>query len=243
MKVSDLHLRWRALPTGSLDEVAGSGTCLVLAPHPDDESLGCGGLIAACCAAGRPPVVAVLTDGSGSHPGSRAYPPSRLAAIRKTEVMQAVGQLGLPVERLLFLGERDTRAPRAGAAFERVARQLATSLVAFDCTTIFVPWRHDPHADHEAAALIGEAAAHITGARLVAYPVWGWTLPPDTTVPDQRVRGWRLAIESYLAAKRRAIAAHVSQYGGLIQDDPSGFQLPAELLSVFDQPWETFLLP
>jgi len=91
LKVSDVHAQWRALPTGTLEEVAGSGTCLVLAPHPDDESLGCGGLIAACCAAGRPPVVAVLTDGSGSHPGSRAFPPTRLAAIRKAEVTAAVG--------------------------------------------------------------------------------------------------------------------------------------------------------
>ena len=111
-------------PLGTLEEVAGSGTCLVLAPHPDDESLGCGGLIAACCAAGRPPVVAVLTDGSGSHPGSRAYPPASLAAIRKAEVTAAVGHLGMPVERLVFLGARDTKAPRNGAAFDRLARHL-----------------------------------------------------------------------------------------------------------------------
>jgi LmbE family N-acetylglucosaminyl deacetylase len=243
LKVRDLHERWRALPTGTLEEVAGPGTCLVLAPHPDDESLGCGGLIAACCAAGHPPVVAVLTDGSGSHPGSRAYPPERLVAIRKAEVTEAVGHLGLPVERLIFLGERDTQAPRDGAAFERITRHLAARLTAFDCCTIFAPWRHDPHADHEAAALIGEAAAHVTNVRLLAYPLWGWTLQPDRTVQDHRVCGWRLEITAHLAAKRRAIAAHASQWGALIHDDPAGFQLPADLLSIVDRPWETFLLP
>ena len=243
MKVRDLHALWRALPKGTLEEAAGSGTCLVLAPHPDDESLGCGGLIAACCAAGRPPVVAILTDGSGSHPGSRAYPPARLAALRKAEVTQAVEHLGLPAERLVFLGESDTKAPRNGVAFDRVTRQLAAWLAAFDCTTILVPWRDDPHTDHEAAALVGEAAARLTNVRLLAYPVWGWTLLPDSIVPDQNVRGWRLEIEAHLPAKLRAIAAHASQYGGLIQDDPAGFQLPANLLSIFDQPWETFLLP
>jgi LmbE family N-acetylglucosaminyl deacetylase len=238
----DLHEQWRALPTATLEEVAGSGTCLVLAPHPDDESLGCGGLIAACCAGGRPPVVAVLTDGSGSHPGSRAYPPERLAAIRKQEVTEAVGHLGMPVERLIFLGEKDTRAPREGAAFERVTRHLAAWLTAFDCCTIFVPWGHDPHVDHEAAALIGAAAARATNVRLLVYPVCGWTLLPDRRVPDHRVCGWRLEIGVHMAAKRRAIAAHASQYGALIDDDPAGFELPANLLSIFDQPWETFLL-
>ena len=53
--------------------------------------------------------------------------------------------------------------------------------------------------------------------------------------------GWRS--QAHLPAKRRAIAAHASQYGALIDDDPAGFQLPADLLSIFDQPWETFLLP
>jgi LmbE family N-acetylglucosaminyl deacetylase len=243
LKVRDLHEQWRALPTATLEEVAGSGTCLVLAPHPDDESLGCGGLIAACCAGGRPPVVAVLTDGSGSHPGSRANPPERLAAIRKQEVTEAVGHLGMPVERLIFLGEKDTRAPRERAAFERVTRHLAAWLTAFDCCTIFVPWGHDPHVDHEAAALIGAAAARATNVRLLVYPVWGWTLLPDRRVPDHRVCGWRLEIAVHMAAKRRAIAAHASQYGALIDDDLAGFELPANLLSIFDQPWETFLLP
>ena len=106
VKASDLHARWRALPTGTLDEVLTAKPCLVLAPHPDDESLGCGGLIAACCAAGRPPVVVSLTDGSASHLTSHAYPPHRLAAIRAQEVKESVGHLGLRVERLIFLGVR-----------------------------------------------------------------------------------------------------------------------------------------
>jgi LmbE family N-acetylglucosaminyl deacetylase len=215
----------------------------VLAPHPDDESLGCGGLIAACCAAGRPPAVAILTDGSGSHPGSRAYPPARLAAIRKAEAITAVGHLGLPLERLVVLEERDTQAPRHGPVFDRVVRRLAARLAEFHCDTLLAPWRHDPHGDHEAAALIGQAAARLAGARLLAYPVWGWTLPPDMTVADQTVRGWRLNVGAHMPAKRRAIAAHASQYGALIHDDPSGFELPPELLAIFDQCWETFLLP
>jgi len=99
-----------------------------------------------------------------------------------------------------------------------------------------VPWRHDPHADHEAAVLIGEAAARFANA----YPVWDG---PSCPMGRARSSGRWLEIQLHLAVKRRATAAHASQYGGLIDDDPTGFQLSVDLLSIFDAPWETFLLP
>lgn len=238
-----LHALWRALPIGSLDDVIGPGTCLVLAPHPDDESLGCGGLIAACCAAGRPPLVVILTDGSGSHPGSQQFPRSKLATLRAAEVTHATATLGLPVDRLMFMHEPDTHAPHGGPGFDRVVRRLAALVQAFGCSVILAPWRHDPHCDHEAAAMIGREIARITGIRHLAYPIWGWLLPEVVTVEEPAVRGWRLDVTSHLPVKWRAIAAHASQYSGLIVDDPSGFELPDALLSAFRTRWETFLLP
>jgi LmbE family N-acetylglucosaminyl deacetylase len=231
------------LPIGSLDDMIGTGTCLVLAPHPDDESLGCGGLIADRCAKAQPPVVVILTDGSGSHPRSRQYPPSKLAALRETEAAQAVDILGLPAERLLFLREPDTKAPRDGPAFDSVTQRLAEYLQAFGCTSILAPWRYDPHGDHEAAALIGRHTARMTGITPMEYPIWGWTLPDDAPVAGAVVRGWRLDVTAHLPAKRRAIAAHASQYGRLITDDPAGFELPVVLLQALQTRWETFLLP
>jgi LmbE family N-acetylglucosaminyl deacetylase len=236
----DFHRAWRGLPIGRLDDIIGDGWCLILAPHPDDESLGCGGLIAACVAAGRMPLVVVLTDGAGSHPNSRTYPPERLREVRAQEVRGAVGCLGLPSNRIVFLGEPDAAAPHGGPRLDAVARQLV-KLVRAGCTAILAPWRHDPHCDHEAASLAAAAAARAAGIRHVAYPVWGWTLPADRPVPERPGGGWRLAIDASLGAKRRAIQAHRTQYGGLITDDPAGFQLPAALLSVFDTPFETFL--
>jgi LmbE family N-acetylglucosaminyl deacetylase len=237
-----LHQAWRALPPGGLEEIVGGGTCLVLAPHPDDESLGCGGLIAACVEAGRMPLVVVLTDGAGSHPDSPSFPPDRLRAVRAQEARDAVACLGLSPERVVFLGEADTAAPHDGPDFDAVVTRL-TALIGQEerCTAILAPWQHDPHCDHEAASLIAAAAAEATGIRHVAYPVWGWTLPVDTLVAAPEPAGWRLDISTFLPRKRRAIHAHRTQYGGLISDDPRGFQLPTELLSAFDVPFETFI--
>lgn len=239
-RASDFHAAWRHLPIGGLDDITGTGSCLILAPHPDDESLGCGGLIAASVAAGRPPVVAILTDGVGSHPGSSAFPPERLRAVRAQEARLAVGLLGLPSNQLAFLNQPDTRAPREGAAFDDVVAALL-GLLPPDCTAILAPWRHDPHCDHEAASKIASNVAERAGIVHVAYPVWGWTLPPNTPVPGLPGSGARLDIAPFLPAKRAAIQAHRSQYGKLITDDPDGFRLPPELLSVFDGRFETFL--
>jgi LmbE family N-acetylglucosaminyl deacetylase len=239
---ADYHRAWRELPPGCLDDIIGGGICLILAPHPDDESLGCGGLIARCVEAGRMPLVAVLTDGAGSHPNSAEYPAHRLREVRAREVRTAVARLGLPADRVILLGEPDTAAPRDGSGFHAVVGRLVALLPPV-CTAILAPWRYDPHCDHEAASLAAAAVADRTLIRHVAYPVWGWTLPAAQVVPGSPGQGWRLDIADVLPRKRSAIQAHQSQYGDLITDDPSGFQLPAELLAVFDSRYETFLEP
>ena len=237
----DFHAAWRDLPLGGLDDIIGDGSCLILAPHADDESLGCGGLIAACCVAGRPPLVAFLTDGAGSHPHSRAYPPERLRDVRMREAQRALICLGLSPDRAVFLGQPDTAAPHSGPAFDAVAEKLL-ALVG-EATAILAPWRFDPHCDHEAASLVAASVARTAGIRHVAYPVWGWTLPAEAPVAASVTQGWRFDIMPYRPMKRRAIQAHQSQHGDLITDDPTGFRLPPALLSVFDVPCETFIEP
>ena len=238
----DFHQAWRGFPQASLADIIGSGTCLVLAPHPDDESLGCGGLIAACVAAGRMPLVCVLTDGARSHPNSRAFPPDRLRAVRAREVRAAAACLGLPADRVILLGEPDTAAPHDGPRFGAVVEHLL-QMIGHEtaCTAILAPWRHDPHCDHEAASLAAAAAAGAAGIRHVAYPVWGWTMPAQAVIDATPTAGFRLDIGPFMPAKQAAIRSHQSQYGGLVTDDPTGFQLPPQLLSVFGTPFETFI--
>jgi LmbE family N-acetylglucosaminyl deacetylase len=240
-RAADIFSRLRALPLVGVDTITDNGAVMVLAPHADDESLGCGGLIVELAAKGRPPVIVIVTDGTGSHPFSRTYPPARLRALREREALQAVTILGLPAERLHFLRLRDTATPQSGPEFNSTVTALANLMRDNGCRMLCAPWLYDPHCDHEAAQLIARAVAKRTGAALLSYPVWGWLLADETPLPDSPVEGWRLDIQKHLALKRRAIAAHASQYSDLITDDPNGFRLPGNLLSVFDQPYEVFL--
>jgi LmbE family N-acetylglucosaminyl deacetylase len=183
----------------------------------------------------------VLTDGTGSHPNSQSYPPARLKAVREQEARNAVAILGLPAGRIGFMGLRDTAAPSDGAALREAAAAILSVVKAIGATTIIAPWQHDPHCDHLAAHRMAAAVAADCGIRRLAYPVWGWTLPPETLLPGPAPQGMRLDITEYMTNKQRAIAAHATQYGRLIDDDPNGFQLPEHLLSVFSRPYETFL--
>ncbi len=230
----------RGLPFASLEEIA-PGTSLVLAPHPDDESLGCGGMIAATSEAGTPPVIVCVTDGAASHPGSATHPPERLRSVREDEMRAACAILGVDDERVHFLRLPDAQAPASGTMFEDAVSRIVALVRQFDVTTIFATWRHDPHCDHAAAAAMAADAARQSGARLRFYPVWGWLLPDLHNLPGPHPRGARLDVTAHMDAKRAAIAAHASQYGDLITDSPDGFRLPPALLSVFEQPFEVFL--
>ncbi|WP_298967607.1 PIG-L family deacetylase [uncultured Methylobacterium sp.] len=230
-----------ALPVRDLRDLVGVGGLVVIAPHPDDESLGCGGLIAEACARGLSVRLVVVSDGVGSHPNSPSHPPERLRALRETETLAAARALGLDAAHVRFLRLPDRFVPSAGPAAEAAADAIAAAARESGATALFVTWAHDPHCDHEAAAALARLArARLDGVRLHAYPVWGWALPPDTEV-GPAPRGARLAIEAHLPAKRAAVAAHRSQTTDLIADDPDGFRLEPAMIARFARPFEIFV--
>ncbi|MDE2582061.1 MAG: PIG-L family deacetylase [Rhodospirillales bacterium] len=232
----------RALPVVPLPTLlGGEAPVLVLAPHPDDESLGCGGLIAECCARGQDVHVMILTDGRGSHPRSRAYPWPRLVDLRAKEAGRAAAVLGVGRERLTFLGIRDGAAPLFGRPLHRVAQQVEDYVRRHRIGTICTTWEHDPHRDHLAAFRAARLAAQRCATGLLCYPVWGWTLPDTAWLPAAPISGARIDVTPYLPAKASAIACHASQVSNLIPDDPTGYRIQPAFLALFSGPHEVFV--
>ncbi|WP_017298794.1 PIG-L deacetylase family protein [Nodosilinea nodulosa] len=230
----------RSLPT--------EAPVLVVAPHPDDETLGCGGAIAALRAQGQSVSVLVVSDGTRSHPRSRLYPAPRLAQVRQAETLAALSLLGVATSQVVFLGLPDGAVP-AGVSRDNPLAQVALDrcqnyLAQVTPGTVFLPYRHDPHRDHRATWSLMQAA--IAGLpeppRQIEYPIWDWD-PTQRQPLEGRYRPWRLEIAPFVDLKRRAIACYRSQTTDLIADDPTGFRLSPELIANFLHPWEIFLEP
>jgi LmbE family N-acetylglucosaminyl deacetylase len=214
---------------------------IVIAPHPDDESLACGGVIAGACRQGLRGKVVIVSDGVGSHPNSKAYPPDRLRALREGEARRAGAELGLRPDDMLFLGLPDRFVPREGNEAERAIDAIVDCVREMGARSLFVSWRHDPHCDHEASYRITrEVQRRVGELRLFEYVVWGHRLPPSTEVDP--ISGFRIRIDDkVLQEKRRAIAAYRSQTTDLIDDDPAGFGFAENDLARFQLPYEFFL--
>lgn len=231
-----------ALPVKDWRELTRGEPFVVLSPHPDDESLGAGGLIALARRHDQDVTVILLTDGSKSHPNSQAYPRERLIATRRSELADAGRILGLHPDRLLQLGLPDAAAPCAGPDFETSVERVSAVVSSTCARTLFATWEHDPHCDHRAAALMArEVRRRHPELRLWSYPVWGWHLPAARAVPAPAPDGVRLAVDDVLPQKRAAIAAHASQMTDLIDDDPDGFRFSAETLAPFLRPFEYYI--
>jgi LmbE family N-acetylglucosaminyl deacetylase len=183
----------------------------------------------------------VVSDGCGSHTQSRLYPPERLRALREAETVRAARILGLSDADVTFLRLPDAHVPSEGPRADAAAEAVAAAAEACGAAAVFVTWRHDPHCDHKAAAaIVGLARPHMPGVRVYEYPVWGWTLPPETEVGPAPA-GLRLDISAHRATKARAVAAHESQTTGLIADDPQGFRLEPAMIERLCGPFERFV--
>jgi LmbE family N-acetylglucosaminyl deacetylase len=232
-----------ALPLRSITTLA-SSPVLVVAPHPDDETLGCGGAIALLRGLGCGVRVLVISDGTMSHPRSRKYPAAALRELREQETRSALALLGVDTTAITFLRLKDSAVPTlatpgSGSAVSACGNYLAETAAQ----TVFLPWRYDPHADHRASgALIRAALSDLTIApRVIEYPIWDWDQSQQGSLSDPaQFAGWRLDISPVVERKRQAIAAYRSQTTDLIDDDPTGFRLSSAMLANFLRPWEVY---
>jgi len=212
------------LPLAETTQLLGNGGLLVIAPHPDDEALGCGALIAAAATEKRPIRIIVVTDGAGSHPKSKQYPPHRLRAQRREESRAGVAALGVDAETVRFLSLPDRATPLSGPSADAAVDAIVEEALKVRAKALFVTWRNDAHSDHQAAyKMARRAQENLKNVRLFEYSIWGRDLPPEIELPTSP-SGWRFSIDAFHARKQASIACYPSQVSDLISDDP--YKLP-----------------
>lgn len=197
-----------ALPEVGLEDLVPLGhRAVVVAPHPDDEVLGAGGLMALLGEQKRDLLLIAVTDGSGSHPGSTRWPPDRLARERPLETQRAMAELGWRQLPMVRLGLQD-----GGLAAQEASLTEALSSHLQSQDVVFTTFVHDGHPDHEATARACIASAQPIGARVVQMPIWSWhwAKPGDSRLPWSSACQLKLS-PSITYRKRKAVAAFVSQ--------------------------------
>jgi LmbE family N-acetylglucosaminyl deacetylase len=220
---------------------------VAVAPHPDDETLGCGGLISTIKRLGSAVYVIFVTDGSASHPNSKIWPSARLAELREKEANDALACLGLQNEPRMFLRLVDAAMPPAGSpAWQAAVFELREALQSFSPDLAILPWRRDPHCDHRASWRLFHTALEETSVHLeeLEYAIWLEELGRSEDYPrDGEAELVRVDVSGVIEEKRAAIAAHKSQVSDLIDDDPVGFRLMPRTLARLTTPTETFWRP
>jgi LmbE family N-acetylglucosaminyl deacetylase len=171
---------------------------LILAPHPDDESIGCGGTI--CLHAERRDWVHAVFLTAGER-GIEGADPETTRAVREAEAAEALAVLGVAQSdclRLPDLGVADNLASGA--------RRLAEILAAHPPDLVYLPHPGEAHPDHEAAlplvrSAVGQAFRGGRRPELRAYEVW-------TPMPRY---DWPEDISRHMGKKLRAVRCYRSQ--------------------------------
>lgn len=201
----------------------------VVAPHPDDEAIGAWGLIRRARRLGMRVHIIVVSDGGASHPGSAAWPRTRLIRERQQETRRAMRNCKLTPSSITFLSLPDGALCADDTA---MARALAVRLRRFSPDLIVGPARNDDHADHRAVAET-LARLRMPMARKLAYQVW----------PLGKSRG-RFACSvplslAKMAMKRCCLRGYRTQ-SGVITDAKEGFAMSHHHLAAFVRPRERF---
>lgn len=173
---------------------------LVLAPHPDDESLAAGGTLARLADSGARITVVAATDGEASM--SSPLTAADLAHVRRQELRSAAAVLGIADVR--FLGHPDTGLR---GARRDLGEQLTSLVEEIGPAVVILPWAGDDAGDHAALNL---ALADVgLPARIEVWGAEVWTPAPVNRLVD---------ISAVVDRKRAAVAAHATAHGAFDLD-------------------------
>lgn len=202
-----------------------AGRVLVFSPHPDDETIACGGAIARLTARGHRVGVVFATDGSRSHSAVLGIDddptPEQLAEIRHGEALAATGALGVAAEDVWWFGYTDTQL---GASAEQYRADAAKVLGEWrDVTRVYLPHPgRELNADHRCTGEQALAALAELGLEpeVFKYVVWderterefAFVNRSDEAAP--RAEGERLVVRDIAPQVRRkldALGEHATQ--------------------------------
>lgn len=181
--------------------LANSKTAHILAPHPDDEILACGGIIQQLSKMEVFVQIVAITDGEASHPSSHYWSALSLAAARTKESELALRWVAPRAVR--------KRLMIADGSVTTSERRLLDMLVPLfgQNGLVIAPWRLDGHPDHEAVGRAGCMASGLRGCRFFEVPIWGWhwAHPRDGTFP------WHRAVSIPLTPDEQSAKVHAMQ--------------------------------
>ena len=211
---------------------------MVLAPHPDDESVATGGVLQIARSAGAEVRVLYLTDGENNPWAQRATEGRwriseqdrvRWGTRRRREALEALECLGVsPADvRFLALPDQGVTETLIGGTHRAVER-LVLELEEWRPTVLFMPSLEDRHPDHSGTAILARLA--VAQARWSERPrVFAYLVHRPATAVARRPHGVCVLSRSEREAKRRAILLHTSQLklrrSFLLRfvDEPEGF--------------------
>jgi LmbE family N-acetylglucosaminyl deacetylase len=200
---------------------------IVLAPHPDDETLGAGRLIASQRSRGVPVTVMAVTDGEAAYAEAEG-----LGALRHAEQEAALAELGVERRDILRLHLRDG----AVAASEDVLVRLLKPVVKYPGLLV-APWSRDLHPDHEACGRAAERIARLANVELVSDVFWTWHSAPVESLTALPLA--RLELEKPI---QTALDAALSQHRSQLEWKNGNPILPASLLKPAQRSFETFII-
>lgn len=167
-------------------DLDGCDEIIVVAAHPDDETLGFGASIVTLAERGVRVQVVAASDGGASHHGIGLLERLHLERTRRDELHEAIRALGIPAPICLGLPDGEL------SEHEHRLEDLLTEILdaRSNRTWIAATWRGDGHPDHEAVGRAAASAAQRSGAVLLEYPIWmwHWATPGDAAVPWDRLR-------------------------------------------------------
>lgn len=142
---------------------------IIFSPHPDDETLGCGGIIAKNVKEGNKVFVVFMTDGRYALTpiGITSDPsPLEMKEIRKREALRAVGILGIRNKDIFFLDFEDTMLKKyRRKAYKRIVQILKD----VNPSEVFFPQRKEYHVDHQVTNMIVEEAIRKSKLNVAKY--------------------------------------------------------------------------